>query len=411
MYILSDIEGIYQLPLKVCRRETHKPTAGNWDESRHKFTPSMEIGLLITSIVNSCDEGYCVWQLRLNYDPTVVFQPMSKTKVLTGITTTGTPHLGNYVGAIKPAIKQSSHDDIQAYYFLADYHALVKSKDPKRIHQSGLEIAATWLALGLDTDRAIFYRQSDIPEIMELNWIIGCMTAKGLMNRSHAYKAAVQANNHANEKDLDKAITMGLFCYPVLMAADILIFNAHKVPVGRDQIQHLEMARDIAGRMNHCYKTNFTLPEAVIGDNISVLNGLDGRKMSKSYDNTIPLFSSEKNLLKLIRKIKTNSLEPGQPKDTKDCTLFQIFSAFANDIDIADKRHQYEDGVGWGDLKNQLFEHLNSQLTEPRKRYDDLVKNPKLIESELQKGAEKARDEAAPFIAEIKKAVGIHSFS
>ncbi|MDP0562639.1 MAG: tryptophan--tRNA ligase [Candidatus Endonucleobacter sp. (ex Gigantidas childressi)] len=336
---------------------------------------------------------------------------MSKIKVLTGITTTGTPHLGNYVGAIKPAITQSYHDNIQAYYFLADYHALVKSKDPQRIHQSCLEIAATWLALGLNTDHAIFYRQSDIPEIMELNWIIGCMTAKGLMNRSHAYKAAVQANDNTGEKNLDKAITMGLFCYPVLMAADILIFNAHKVPVGRDQIQHLEMARDIAGRMNHCYKTNFTLPEAVVGEHISILNGLDGRKMSKSYNNTIPLFSSEKNLLKLIRKIKTNDLEPGQPKNTEDCTLFQIFSAFANDVEITEKRKEYEAGVGWGDLKNQLFEYLNSQLTEPRKQYDNIVKDTNLIESELQKGADKARDEAAPFLAEIKKAVGIHSFS
>ncbi|WP_263081191.1 tryptophan--tRNA ligase [Endozoicomonas sp. Mp262] len=336
---------------------------------------------------------------------------MSKTKVLTGITTTGTPHLGNYVGAIKPAIEQSWRDDIQSYYFLADYHALIKGRDPKRIHQSGLEIAATWLALGLDTDRVTFYRQSDVPEIMELNWIIGCMTAKGLMNRAHAYKAAVQANEEAGEKDPDKAVTMGLFCYPVLMAADILMFNAHKVPVGRDQVQHLEMARDIAGRMNHHYKTKFILPEAIVGENTAVLNGLDGRKMSKSYDNTIPLFCTEKKLLKLIRKIKTNSLEPGQPKDPDGCTLFQIFSAFANEAEIAEKRKQYEAGAGWGDLKNQLFEYVNAQLADARERYNTLIEDPAFIEAELKKGAEKARAEATPFIANIRKAVGISPFA
>lgn len=338
-------------------------------------------------------------------------KPMSKTKVLTGITTTGTPHLGNYVGAIKPAIEESWRDDISSYYFLADYHALIKGRDPKRIHQSSLEIAATWLALGLDTDRVTFYRQSDVPEIMELNWIIGCMTAKGLMNRAHAYKAAVQANEEAGEKDPDKGILMGLFNYPILMAADILMFNANKVPVGRDQIQHIEMARDIAGRMNHHYKTKFVLPEAVVGENTAVLNGLDGRKMSKSYDNTIPLFVTEKKLLKLIRKIKTNSLEPGEPKDPDTCTLFQIFSAFANEEQMATKRQQYVDGAGWGDLKNELFEFLNEHLSEPRERYNALMADPAFIEKELLKGAEKARVEAAPLLKTVRHAVGLRSLA
>ena len=335
---------------------------------------------------------------------------MSKIKVLTGITTTGTPHLGNYVGAIKPAIEQSLNDNIQSYYFMADYHALIKGREPKRIHQSSLEIAATWLALGLDTDRVTFYRQSDIPEIMELNWLLSCMTAKGLMNRAHAYKAAVQANEEAGETDPDKAITMGLFNYPVLMAADILAFNANKVPVGKDQVQHIEMTRDIAGRMNHHYKTQFALPEAIVGENTAILNGLDGRKMSKSYDNTIPLFSSEKKLLKLIRKIKTNSLEPGEPKSTNGCTLFQIFSAFATSDEISAKRKQYEEGVGWGELKNQLFEHLNTALTEPRLHYNALLEDTAFIESELKKGAEKARAQAKPFLADIRKAMGIHAY-
>jgi tryptophanyl-tRNA synthetase len=245
---------------------------------------------------------------------------MSKRTVLTGITTTGTPHLGNYVGAIKPCI-QASHDaNVQSYYFLADYHALVKNQDPERMQQSTLEIAATWLALGLDTEQAVFYRQSDVPEILELTWVLTCSTAKGLMNRAHAYKAAVQENVDAGE-DPDFAIKMGLFSYPILMAADILMFNSTHVPVGKDQVQHLEMARDIAQRFNHHYGEYFVLPEAVIDEHVAVLPGRDGRKMSKSYNNTIPLWLPEKQLRKAIMRIVTNSLEPGDPKDPDDSAL------------------------------------------------------------------------------------------
>ncbi len=332
---------------------------------------------------------------------------MSKVKVLTGITPSGTPHLGNYVGAIRPAIAESQRTDIDSYLFLADFHALIKTRDPERVHRSALEIAATWLACGLDTDRVTFYRQSDIPEIPELSWIISCMTAKGLMNRAHAYKAAVQMNEEDGASDPDKGITMGLFGYPVLMAADILMFNANRVPVGRDQIQHIEMARDIAGRMNHHYGNLFMLPEAQVGENTAILNGLDGRKMSKSYDNVIPLFCTEKKLLKLIRKIKTNSLEPGEPKDPDSCTLFQIFSAFATATEIEDKRLQYQDGAGWGQLKNELFEYVNDHLKEMRGRYDELIQDPAYIEAELKKGAEKARAEASELLAKVRHAVGI----
>ena len=227
---------------------------------------------------------------------------MAKEIVLTGVTTTGTPHLGNYVGAIRPAIEASRQDNTESYFFLADYHALIKCQDPERVKQSRLEIAATWLACGLDTDKATFYRQSDIPEIAELNWLLTCVTGKGLMNRAHAYKAAVDENLSANQ-DADFGVTMGLFCYPVLMSADILAFNAKKVPVGRDQIQHIEMARDIAGRFNHIFGEHFVLPEAVVGEDTALLKGLDGRKMSKSYNNTIPLFEGEKKLKKAINKI------------------------------------------------------------------------------------------------------------
>lgn len=244
---------------------------------------------------------------------------------LTGITTTGAPHLGNYVGAILPAIEASRRRDVQSFYFLADYHALVKCQDPALVHRSRLEVAATWLALGLDVENVIFYAQTDVPEILELTWILTCVTAKGLMNRAHAYKAAVADNVADPDKDPDKGISMGLFCYPILMAADILMFKASKIPVGKDQIQHLEMARDIAARFNHLYGEHFVLPEAVVDEKAAVLVGLDGRKMSKSYGNTIPLFEPEKALRKLIMRIKTNSLPPEAPKDPDTCTLFQIY--------------------------------------------------------------------------------------
>lgn len=336
---------------------------------------------------------------------------MSKRRVLTGITTTGTPHLGNYVGAIKPAIAESQNPDVQSYYFLADLHALIKAQDPQRVQQSRLEIAATWLALGLDTDNAIFYRQSDIHEIPELTWLLSCVCAKGLMNRAHAYKAAVADNEADGQSDADRGITMGLFGYPVLMAADILMFNAHKVPVGRDQIQHIEMARDMAGRFNHIYKGDyFTLPEAIVDEKVEVLRGLDGRKMSKSYDNTIPLFVSEKKLLKLVRKIKTNSLEPGEPKDPDTCTLFQIYSAFATEEESLDMRRRYAEGIGWGDAKNEVFEYLNAHLREPRERYEALMNDPAHIEQVLLKGAERARAEANALMEKLRIAVGLGRF-
>jgi len=331
---------------------------------------------------------------------------MSKSTVLTGITTTGTPHLGNYVGAIKPAIEASHSTDIQSCYFLADYHALIKCRDPQIVHRSTLEIAATWLALGLDTDRAMFYRQSDIPEISELTWLLTCVTAKGLMNRAHAYKAAVQDNVDAGD-DPDKAIDMGLFSYPILMAADILMFNAHRVPVGRDQVQHLEMARDIAQRFNHFFGEHFVLPEAVVDDNVAVLPGQDGRKMSKSYNNTIPLWLPEKKLRKSIMKIVTNSLEPGEPKQTEGSALFAIYSAFASAEQRQAMEQAFADGIAWGTAKQQCFELINSELAEARSAYEELISEPARIEARLQEGAEKARGVAAPFMQELRDAVGI----
>ena len=332
---------------------------------------------------------------------------MTQDVYLTGITTTGTPHIGNYVGAIRPGIEASKDPSKQNFYFLANFHALAKAEDPDRINQSTLEIAAAWMALGLDTDNAVFYRQSDIPEIPQLTWILTSMTAKGLMNRAHSYKAVVQANEESGSKDPDKGINMALYSYPILMAADILMFKSTKVPVGRDQKQHVEMTRDIAQRFNHHYGEILVLPDAVIDDNTAVLQGLDGRKMSKSYDNTIPLFAEEKRLRKLVMKIKTNSQEPGEPKDPDDSTLFQIYQAFASESETADVRQRYADGIAWGEMKQLLFEYINEHIKPARDEYQRLIDDPAIVEQELLKGAEKAREISVPYLDEIRHAVGI----
>ena len=334
----------------------------------------------------------------------------AKQRVLTGITTTGTPHLGNYLGALKPAVAASQQIDTDSFYFLADYHALIKCQDPQIVHRSGREIAAIWLALGLDTDKATFYRQSDIPEIPQLAWFLTCMTGKGMMNRAHAYKASVDENQRQLNSDLDQGISMGLYSYPILMAADILMFNAHHIPVGKDQIQHIEMCRDIAMRFNHTYGEHFVLPEAMVDEGEpKVLSGLDGRKMSKSYGNIIPLFAPADELKKLISQITTNSLQPGEAKDPDSCTLFEIYSAFASPEETLLVRQAYANGIGWGDMKGQLFEYLNDYLTPARKRYEEIMTDPSFIEAELQKGAAKARAHSEPFMQRLRSAVGIMS--
>jgi tryptophanyl-tRNA synthetase len=334
------------------------------------------------------------------------------TRILTGITTTGTPHLGNYAGAIRPAIVASRQSDADSFYFLADYHALIKCDDPLRIQRSRLEIAATWLAAGLDVDRVTFYRQSDIPEIPELTWLLTCVAAKGLLNRAHAYKASVDKNVEAGE-DPDAGISMGLFSYPVLMAADILMFNAHQVPVGRDQIQHVEMARDIGQRFNHLFgagKEFFVMPEALIEESVATLPGLDGRKMSKSYDNTIPLFSSAKEMKDAISRIVTDSRLPGEAKDPDNSHLFTLYQAFASKEQSAEFRDDLIKGLGWGEAKTRLFQLLDSELGEARENYLGLIERPADLEDILQAGAQKARRIATPFLGELREAVGLRSF-
>ncbi len=331
---------------------------------------------------------------------------MSLRRVLTGITTSGTPHLGNYVGAIRPTVRASRQPDTRNFYFLADYHALIKVGEPARVQRSTLEIAATWLACGLDPDKVTFYRQSDIPEIPELTWFLTCVTGKGLLNRAHAYKASVDKNNAAGE-DPDAGVTAGLFMYPVLMAADILMFNAHQVPVGRDQIQHIEMARDIASSFNHLYGEHFTLPEVVIEDHVATLPGLDGRKMSKSYDNTIPLFATKDQLRKLIMGILTDSRAPGEPKSTEGSALFQLYQAFASADETAELAKAYAEGIAWGDAKQLLFERLDREIAPMRGVYEDMMRDPARIEKTLKTGAEKARSVATPFTAQLRHAVGL----
>ncbi len=333
---------------------------------------------------------------------------MSTTRFLTGITTSGTPHLGNYVGSIRPSVRASQRADVESFYFLADYHALIKVGEPARVQRSTLEIAASWLAAGLDPERVTFYRQSDIPEIPELTWFLTCVTGKGLLNRAHAYKAAVDKNTAAGV-DIDSDVTAGLFMYPVLMGADILMFNAHKVPVGRDQVQHLEMARDMASSFNHRYGAHFTLPEVVIEESVATLPGTDGRKMSKSYDNTIPLFSSRAELKKLIAGIVTDSRLPGEAKEVEGSALFQIFQAFASEEETASLRKAYADGVAWGDAKAQVFERLDAEITPMRERYEALIADPAKIEAILLRGAAKARAIATPFMAGVRHAVGLRN--
>ncbi|TXH73224.1 MAG: tryptophan--tRNA ligase [Lysobacteraceae bacterium] len=343
---------------------------------------------------------------------------MTATRILTGITTSGTPHLGNYVGAIRPTVVASRAPGTQNFYFLADLHALIKVQDPVRVQRSTLEIAASWLACGLqpDNDRVWFYRQSDIPEIPELTWFLTCVAGKGLLNRAHAYKAAVDRNRAEHLAD-DFGITAGLFMYPVLMAADILIFNAHKVPVGRDQIQHIEMARDFGQRFNHLYgepsgRQYFTLPEAAIEENVATLPGLDGRKMSKSYDNTIPLFAPREQLKKLIFSIVTDSRAPGEAKDTEGSALFQLYQAFASAEETAAMRDAFANGIGWGDAKQALFERIDAEIAPLRSRYDELMANPRIIEEMLRAGAQAARERmATPLLRVLREAVGLRDLS
>lgn len=331
---------------------------------------------------------------------------MEKVKtILTGIKPTGEIHLGNYIGAIKPALELAKIHDYSPVYFVADYHGLTKMTDAEEFRHLSYGVAATWLALGLDPNKGIFYRQSDIPEIFELNWILSCLSSKGLMNRAHAYKAIVDENRSVG-RESDYGVNMGLFNYPILMAADILMFKTDVVPVGKDQIQHIEIARDLAESFNHLYGKTFVLPEYKIQEETAVLPGLDGRKMSKSYGNTIPLFEEPAKLQKLINKIKTDSLPPEASKDTENSILFMLYKEFALDAEIEKMKERYAKGIGWGEVKRELFQVINRFIEEPREKYRELMASPATIDRILKEGAEKARAISTPFLQEIKDKVG-----
>ena len=328
--------------------------------------------------------------------------------ILTGITTSGTPHLGNYIGAIKPSLIKIKEAE-ESFLFLADYHSLIKQQEPELTHRSSLEVASAWLACGLDPKKTFFYRQSRVPQIMELNWILSNTTSKGLLNRAHAYKAAVDLNQEKKIKDLDKGISAGTFNYPILMAADILIFDAEIVPVGSDQKQHIEMTRDIALRFNHIYGETFKIPEAYISKDISLLSGTDGRKMSKSYKNYIELFADEKALQNSINKIVTDSLLPGEPKKTKDSVLFNYFKAFSSKEFLLEVEKMFLDGKGWGDLKKELFTLVNKELKIYREKYYHYLDNSNEVEKILIEGENKVSSIAEKKLSEIRKKVGIRA--
>ncbi|HLO12950.1 MAG TPA: tryptophan--tRNA ligase [Pseudoneobacillus sp.] len=330
---------------------------------------------------------------------------MQKT-VLTGIKPTGEVHLGNYIGAIKPALELAKVVDYQPAYFVADFHGLTKIHDAAMLRHLTYGIAATWLALGLNPENAIFYRQSDVPEIFELNWVLACFSSKGLMNRAHAYKSIVESNKQSGN-DVDFGVNMGLFTYPILMSADILLFQSDIVPVGKDQVQHVEIARDIAESFNKNYGETFKLPEYKIQEETAVLPGLDGRKMSKSYNNTIPLFEEPKNLQKLINKIKTDSTPPGEPKNPQTSILFSIYKEFASLIEVEKMTENYNNGISWGEAKLELFNVMDRFIQEPREKYQELMASPKLLDEILLYGAEKARTVTVPFLKEIKRKIGI----
>lgn len=325
---------------------------------------------------------------------------------LTGIKPTGLPHIGNYFGAIKPAIELTQKYD--ARYFIADYHALNSIRDPKKIKEMTYEVAASWLACGLDPQKALVYRQSQVPQTFDLTSILMAFTPKGLMNRAHAYKAKLAKNSELN-RDPDDGVNMGLFSYPVLMAADILLFDSDVVPVGQDQKQHLEMTIDIAQSINHIYnKELLKIPEPIIHKTTQTVSGLDGRKMSKSYDNTIPLFLKPKKLKKLIMKIVTNSQTIEEPKDPDTCNVFALYKLFTNHAEQEEMKKKYRaGGLGWGHAKTALFEKMNEKLAPFRENYSNIITDKEYIDKILDEGSKKAREIASKKMKMLKQNIGV----
>lgn len=321
-------------------------------------------------------------------------------RILTGIQSTGIPHLGNILGAIKPAIALAEAPDNESLLFIANLHTLTAIKDSATISENTRQVAAVWMACGLDIDKSIFYRQSDVPEVTELAWYLSCHTPLPMLENAHSYK-------DKTEKLSRDKINMGLFSYPVLMAADILLYDADIVPVGKDQKQHLEITRDLAGSFNHVHGDTFVLPESRINENLMTIPGIDGRKMSKSYDNTINIFLSDKQLKKNVMSIVTDSLPLEAPKDPDTCNVFQLYSLLATAEQTAEMREKYRAGnYGYGHAKKELLELIKEQFAEERTRYNELMENPDAIEDALQKGAQKARAIAGDVLSRVREQLG-----
>ncbi len=324
---------------------------------------------------------------------------------LTGIKPTGSIHIGNYFGAIKPALALT--EKYFGVYFVADLHALNSNPQPKELQQLIYEVAASWIAFGLDTEKAIFFRQSDIREIPELTTILSAVTPKGLMNRAHAYKAMLDKNAETG-RDPDDGVNMGLYTYPILMAADILLYDSDVVPVGMDQRQHVEIARDIAENLNRIYGKTLKLPEGLIAEEVQSIPGTDGRKMSKSYNNTLPIFIAEKDLRKQVMRIVTDSTLPEEPKNPDVDNLFQIFRFFGTPERVEEVRQLYlHGGLGYGRLKEELYENILSTFAPARQRYIELMENKSEIDTILKNGAERARELGRPVLAKVRKSVGL----
>ncbi len=324
---------------------------------------------------------------------------------LTGIKPTGTPHIGNYLGMIKPALELVQH--YRAFYFIADYHALTTQRDPEMLNRQIFELAAMWLALGLDPEKVVFFRQSDVPEVFELTWILSCLTAKGLLNRAHAYKAAADENIRQGRSE-DDNINAGLYNYPVLMAADILLFGTHVVPVGQDQKQHVEIVRDVASSFNSQYGKVFTIPEALIRKDVMSVPGVDGRKMSKTYRNTIPIFADDQVIRRQVMGVITDSKPPEAPKNPEACNVFSLYRYFAPSEAVEKTRMVYlKGGARYSDIKKELIELLLEKFKEGRRAYDVLLRDKPGIDRILKQGAATARNIAKPLLSKVRQKIGI----
>jgi tryptophanyl-tRNA synthetase len=320
-----------------------------------------------------------------------------KKRSLTGLKPTGNLHLGNYLGALRPALELSKSYD--CIYFIADLHSLTQNRDAEALASQTLDQVATWLAIGLDTDQHTLFRQSDVPSVTELTWYLSCVTGHGLLEKAHAFKDAVAKGLEVN---------MGTFSYPVLMAADILLYDTDIVPVGKDQKQHVEMARDMAGSLNAAYGDLLTLPEPLIQEEVMTVPGLDGRKMSKSYNNEVPLFCDEKTLRKKLMSLKTDSTGLEEPKTLAETTVGELFHLFATQAQYDDLAARLaKGGMGWGHAKDELFVVINDHVKEMRDRYNEYRKDDALLRRELAKGAEKAQSVASKTIERVRYAVGL----